>query len=68
MSDKLFDFIRFFAETGITALGAFYLAISEIWGLPYGKAVSATALALSTLLGVFVEWQRGRYNSAKGED
>ena len=65
MSNKLFDWLRFFAETGITAIGAFYLAISEIWNLPYGKAVSATALALSTLLGVFVEYQRANYAKSK---
>ena len=61
MSDKTFDFIRFLAEIGITAVGTFYKVIAEIWSLPYGEAVLATSVALSTLIGVFVEWQRQKH-------
>ena len=61
MSDNTFDFIRFLAEIGITAVGSFYKIIAEIWTLPYGEAVLATSVALSTLIGVFVEWQRQKH-------
>ena len=59
MTDKTFNFIRFLAEIGITAIGTFYKVIAEIWSLPYGEAVLATAVALSTLVGVWVSYQRG---------
>ena len=64
MSDKSFNFLRFLAEIGITAVGTFYKVIAEIWSphLPYGEAVLATSVALSTLIGVFVEWQRQKHN------
>lgn len=62
MSDKTFNFIRFLAEIGITAVGTFYKVVAEIWSLPYGEAVLATSVALSTLIGVFVEWQRQKHN------
>lgn len=65
MSDKMFDFIRFLAEIGITAIGTFYKVVAEIWSLPYGEAVLATCVALSTLIGVFTEWQRTQYNKLK---
>lgn len=65
MSDKTFNFIRFLAEIGITAIGTFYKVIAEIWSLPYGEAVLATCVALSTLIGVFTEWQRSQYNKMK---
>lgn len=65
MSDKTFNFIRFLAEIGITAIGTFYKVIAEIWSLPYGEAVLATCVALSTLIGVFTEWQRAQYNKMK---
>ncbi len=65
MSDKTFNFIRFLAEIGITAVGTFYKVIAEIWSLPYGEAVLATCVALSTLIGVFTEWQRSQYNKMK---
>lgn len=62
MSNKAFDFIRFLSEIALTAAGALYFALSEIWGLPYGEAVMATCAALSTFLGIFTEWQRQSYN------
>ena len=65
MSNKTFDFLRFLAEIGITAVGTFYKVIAEIWTLPYGEAVLATSVALSTLIGVFVEYQRQKH--AKNE-
>lgn len=65
MSDKTFNFIRFLAEIGITAVGTFYKVVAEIWSLPYGEAVLATCVALSTLIGVFTEWQRSQYNKMK---
>lgn len=67
MTDRTFNFIRFLAEIGITAIGTFYKVIAEIWSLPYGEAVLATCVALSTLIGVFVEYQRVQYNKAKAE-
>lgn len=67
MSDKAFDFIRFLAEIGITAIGAFYKGIAEVWNLPHGEAVLTTCVLLSTLIGVFVEWQRASYNKLKLE-
>ena len=65
MTDRTFNFIRFLAEIGITAIGTFYKVIAEIWDLPYGEAVLATCVALSTLIGVFVEYNRAQYNKAK---
>lgn len=65
MTDRTFNFIRFLAEVGITAIGTFYKVIAEIWDLPYGEAVLATCVALSTLIGVFVEYNRAQYNKSK---
>lgn len=62
MKDKVFNFLRFMAETGITAIGTFYLAIAGIWGLPFGDEISKTLIALSTLLGIFVGVKRAQYN------
>ena len=61
MSNRFFDTIRFLSEVAITAAGACYLALSKIWGWPYGDAVVATCAAVSTFLGIFTEWQRMKY-------
>ena len=67
LSNKTYDFIRFLAEIGITAIGAFYKGIAEVWALPYGEAVLTTSVLLSTLIGVFVEWQRQKHNKETEE-
>ena len=67
MTDKTFNFIRFLAEIGITAIGTFYKVVAEIWSLPYGEAVLATCVALSTLIGIWTEYQRFSYNKSKVE-
>ena len=65
MTDRTFNFIRFLAEIGITAIGTFYKVVAEIWSLPYGEAVLATCVALSTLIGVWVEYSRYTWNKAQ---
>ena len=65
MSDKPFNFFRCLAEIGITAIGTFYKVVAEIWGLGYGEAVLATCVALSTLIGVWVEYSRYTWNKAQ---
>lgn len=62
MSNKAFDIIRFLSEVAISAVGALYYALAEIWGLPYGEAVVATCAALSSFLGIFTAWKRMKYN------
>lgn len=68
MTNKTYNFIRFLAEIGITAIGTFYKVVAEIWSLPYGEAVLATCVALSTLIGVWTEYQRQAYNKKCTDD
>lgn len=63
MSDKTYNFIRFLAEIAISAIGALYSNLAEIWGLPYGEAVAKSCLVIAAFLGIFTEWQRRKYNS-----
>lgn len=62
MKNKVFDILRFLAETGITAIGACYLGLALIWHLPFGEQIRDTCLVVSTLLGVFVGVSRKQYN------
>ena len=54
MSNKAYDIINKI-QRFLPALGAFYLVLVEVWGLPYGDAVNKTVVALATLLAVFLE-------------
>lgn len=54
MSNKTYDIINKI-QRFLPALGAFYLVLVEVWGLPYGDAINKTIVALATLLAVFLE-------------
>lgn len=54
MSNKTYDVINKI-QRFLPALGAFYLVLVEVWGLPYGDAINKTIVALATLLAVFLE-------------
>lgn len=45
----------------LPALGIFYLAIAQIWGLPFGDEINMTIAALATLLGTALEISTGIY-------
>lgn len=54
LSDKWYQILKYIAQIALPALGAFYFAISQIWGLPYGEQIVGTIAALDTLLGVLL--------------
>jgi hypothetical protein len=45
----------------LPALGIFYLALAQIWGLPFGDQVNMTIAAIATLLGALLEVSTGIY-------
>ena len=54
ISNKLYDALvkiqRF-----LPALGAAYLALAKVWGIPLGDEVNQTIAIIATLLGTFIE-------------
>ena len=62
MSDKVYDIINK-AQRWLVALGVFYLAIAEIWNLPFANEINNTVVAVGTLLATVLEiattkWQK----------
>lgn len=45
----------------LPALGIFYLALAQIWGLPFGDQINTTIAAIATLLGTALEISTGIY-------
>ena len=66
MDDKVYNILKYICQIALPALGAFYFAISQIWGLPYGEQIVGTIAALDTLLGVLLGIST--YNYYKGQD
>jgi len=66
MSSKVYDILKYIAQIALPALGAFYFALSQIWGLPYGEQIVGTIAAVDTLLGVLLGIST--YNYYKGTE
>lgn len=52
----------------LPALGVFYLALAQIWGLPFGDEINMTIAAIATLLGTALEISTGIYLKNKEKE
>lgn len=66
MNSKLYDVLKFIAQIALPAIATFYLTLSGIWGLPFGEEVSATVMAVDTLLGTLLMISSNAYNKKIG--
>jgi hypothetical protein len=62
MSNKVYDQLKFVALILLPALATFYVTFAQIWGLPKGAEVSASIMAVDTLLGVLLGISTASYN------
>lgn len=53
--EKTYNLLAYLARIILPAIATFYLTFAENWGLPYGEQVSATIMAVCTLLGAFLK-------------
>lgn len=66
MNSKVYDVLKFIAQIVLPAIATFYLTLAGIWGLPFGEEVSATVMAVDTLLGAVLMLSSNAYNKANG--
>lgn len=62
MSNKTYDILKWIAQYFLPAVGALYLALSKIWGFPYGEEVMGTVAAIDTFLGVALGISSANYS------
>lgn len=62
MSNKVYDVLKWIAMIVLPAIGALYLTLAGIWGLPYGEQIAGTAAALNTFLGIVLGVSTAKYN------
>lgn len=55
-NSKVYDVLKWIASVGLPALTAFWLALGQIWELPYTNQIGATLAAITAfacaLLGI----------------
>ena len=56
ISNKLYDFLKWFALVAIPAIEGFWLTVGKAWDFPYlteiGTTIAAVGLLIATLIGV----------------
>ena len=66
MNNKVYDVLKFIAQIVLPAIATFYLTLAGIWGLPFGEQVSATVMAIDTLLGTVLMISSNTYSKYIG--
>ena len=66
LSNKVYDVLKFIAQIVLPAIATFYLTLAGIWNLPFGEQVSATVMAIDTLLGAVLMISSNTYSKSIG--
>jgi hypothetical protein len=54
MGDTFYDKLKIIAQIWLPATGTLYLALAQIWGLPFSEQVVGTIMAVDTFLGAIL--------------
>lgn len=54
LSNQLYDALKYIAQIVLPALGTFYFAVAQIWGLPFATKVVGSITAADVFLGVLL--------------
>lgn len=65
LKDSIYDALKWITLVCLPALGTAYVALANVWGLPYPEEVSKTVLAVCTLLGALLGVSTAEYNKTK---
>lgn len=66
LSNKMYDILKYVAQIVLPAIGTFYFALAQIWGLPYGEQIVGTITAVDALLGALLGISSAQYNANNG--
>lgn len=62
MSNKTYNVLKWIALVVLPAIATLYLALSGIWGLPYGEEIVGTITAADAFLGALLGISSAQYN------
>ena len=52
LSNKTYDFLKWFALVALPAFQVFWLTVGKVWSFPYLTEIGATGLFIAALLGL----------------
>ena len=66
ISNRFYDFLKWFGIAGLHASGVAYGQLAHIWGLPYSQAIPETLDIIGVLLAAFLAWESYEYSKSFG--
>ncbi len=67
MTNKTYDILKWIAQLFLPALATLYIALAQVWDLPYPEAFPTTIIALDTFLGAILGISTSKYNKDSEE-
>lgn len=67
MTNKTYDILKIIALIVLPAAVTCWIAIGNIWGLPYVEEIAGTVTAIATFLGAILKISSDNYNVLGGE-
>ena len=61
MKNKTYDILKEIALTVLPAIAAFLVTLGNVWGIPFATEISATVMAIDTLLGAILHISNTNY-------
>ena len=61
MSNKTYNVLKWIALVVLPAIATLYLALSGIWGFPYGEEIVGTITAVDAFLGAILGITSAQY-------
>jgi len=61
LADSVYDALTWIVKVLLPGVAAFYLAMSEVFSLPYPKEIAATIAAVIVFLGLFLQVKNATY-------
>ena len=67
MSNKVYDVLKWIALVVLPAIATLYMALSGIWGFPYGDQIVGTITAVDAFLGALLGISSAQYKKKQTE-
>lgn len=67
LSDKAYNFLKWFCLIALPAAATLYAALAGIWGLPHGTEITGTISAVDVFLGALLGISTAQYNKEGGK-
>lgn len=65
LNDKIFDILAYIGRIVLPALATLYIALADVWGLPFKVEISTTIMAFDTFLNTLLMISSNTYQKEK---